>query len=89
VAPEPSKWAKYEAPDCEYGGLVKSIEAVDETTVKFTMCAPDPAFPSKVAFSSVGIHSAKHLEETGGKPLEDAGHGPYKGQEWFAETSWC
>lgn len=78
-----SKWAKYEAPDCEYGGLLKSIEAVDATTVKFTMCAPDPAFPSKVAFSSVGIHSAAHLEKTGGKPLEDAlGTGPYKVKEW-------
>ena len=80
----PSKWAKYEAPDCEYGGLMKSIEAVDATTVKFTMCAPDPAFPSKVAFSSVGIHSAAHLEATGGKPLEDAlGTGPYKVKEWI------
>jgi ABC-type transport system substrate-binding protein len=84
MAPEPSKWAKYEAPDCEYGGLVKSIEAVDATTVKFTMCAPDPAFPSKVAFSSVGIHSAAHLEKTGGKPLDDAlGTGPYKVKEWI------
>ncbi|CAG0934601.1 Periplasmic dipeptide transport protein [Thermoflexales bacterium] len=78
-----SQWAKYEAPDCEYGGLVKSIEAVDATTVKFTMCAPDPAFPSKVAFSSVGINSAAHLEKTGGKPLEDAlGTGPYMVKEW-------
>jgi len=89
AAPEPtavpvSPWAKYEAPDCEYGGLVKSIEAVDDTTVKFTMCSPDPAFPSKVAFSSVGIHSAKHLEETGGKPLDNAlGTGPYKVKEWI------
>jgi peptide/nickel transport system substrate-binding protein len=85
AAPAPaSPWAKYEAPDCEYGGLVKSIEAVDDTTVKFTMCAPDPAFPSKVAFSSVGIHSAKHLEETGGKPLDNAlGTGPYKVKEWI------
>ena len=62
---------------------MKSIEAVDDTTVKFTLCAPDPAFPSKIAFSSLGIQSAAHLEETGGAPLEDAlGSGPYMVQEW-------
>lgn len=74
---------KYSAVDCEYGGLLKSIEAVDDSTVKFVMCAPDPAFPSKIAFSSVGIHSAKNLEATGGKPLEQAlGTGPYMVQSW-------
>ncbi len=73
----------YAAVDCSYGGLMKSIEAVDDTTVKFTMCAPDPAFPSKIAFSSVGIQSAKHLQATGGKPLEQAiGSGPYLVKEW-------
>ncbi|MGC8856822.1 MAG: hypothetical protein ACP5QU_08490, partial [Anaerolineae bacterium] len=45
----------YSAPDCNYGGEMKSIEAVDEFTVKFTLCAPDPAFPSKIAFSSFSI----------------------------------
>ena len=45
------------APDCNYGtadapAKLKSIEAVDQYTVKFTLCAPDPAFPSKVAFSA-------------------------------------
>ena len=39
------------APDCEYGGEFKSIEAVDEFTVKVTLCVPDPAFPSKIAFT--------------------------------------
>ena len=73
----------YAAANCEYGGIMKSIEAVDETTVKFTLCASDPAFPAKIAFSSVGIQSAKHLEATGGKPLEQAvGTGPYMVQEW-------
>jgi len=73
----------YAAANCEYGGIMNSIEAVDETTVKFTLCASDPAFPAKIAFSSVGIQSAKHLEATGGKPLEQAvGTGPYMVQEW-------
>src|SRR5687767_15414154 len=41
-----------ESPDCDYGGEVKSIEAVDEFTVKITLCVPDPAIPSKLAFTS-------------------------------------
>ncbi len=46
---------KKAAPDCNWGGTLKSIEATDPSTVVFTMCVPDPAFPSKVAFSSLGI----------------------------------
>lgn len=73
----------YSAKDCSYGGLMKSVEAVDDSTVKFTLCAPDPAFPSKIAFSSLGIQSAAHLQEEGGKPLEDTlGSGPYMVSEW-------
>ncbi len=78
----------YSAPDCEYGGLMKSIEAVDELTVKFTMCRPDPAFLSKVAFVPFAIQPAEYLESTGGggegsalleKPI---GTGPYMLSEW-------
>ncbi len=78
----------FSAPDCEYGGLFKSIEAVDELTVKFTMCAPDPAFLAKVAFSAFAIHSSEYLESTGGggegSALLEApvGTGPYKVAEW-------
>jgi ABC-type transport system substrate-binding protein len=79
---------KYEAANCDYGGLLKSIEATDDLTVKFTMCSPDPAFPSKVAFSSLGIQSAAHLEATGGAPLEDAvGTGPYMVKDWVRGDS--
>ncbi|HBA91054.1 MAG TPA: hypothetical protein DCZ08_04555, partial [Anaerolineaceae bacterium] len=46
---------KVESPDCEYGGEFKSIETVDEFTVKFTLCYPDADFPSKVAFSVFSI----------------------------------
>ncbi|MEW5872211.1 MAG: ABC transporter substrate-binding protein [Chloroflexota bacterium] len=76
------------APDCDYGGLFKSMEAVDEYTVKFTMCAPDPAFLSKIAFSSFSIQPKEYLEQTGGggegsalleKPI---GTGPYMVSEW-------
>ncbi|MBF8283037.1 MAG: putative ABC transporter substrate binding protein, partial [Anaerolineales bacterium] len=76
---------KAEAPNCDYGGEFKSIEAVDQYTVKFTLCASDVAFPAKVAFSAFAINDADYLESTGGggdlieKPN---GTGPYILQEW-------
>ena len=75
----------YAAENCDYGGEFKSIEAIDEKTVKFTLCYPEPAFPSKVAFSAFAINDADYLEATGGggdlieKPN---GTGPYKLVEW-------
>lgn len=83
-APKVELMSKAE-PDCKYadGAQVKSIEAVDELTVKFTLCAPDPAFLEKVAFGSLGIQSAKHLQDTGGKPVDQpVGTGPYVLKEW-------
>jgi ABC-type transport system substrate-binding protein len=79
---------KVEAADCEYGGLIKSIEAVDQYTVKFTMCVPDPAFPSKIAFTSFAIQPKEWLEkaavgETRTDLLEKPiGTGPYMVSEW-------
>lgn len=73
------------APDCEYGGLFKEIAALDELTVQFTMCAPDPAFPSKVAFTSFAIQPSEWLESTGGtgELLEHpVGTGPYMISAW-------
>lgn len=76
------------APDCEYGGNFKTIEAVDELTVRFTMCVPEPAFPSKIAFSSNSIQPSEYLEATGGGGessdllTHPIGTGPYKIVEW-------
>lgn len=73
------------AENCDYGGEFLTIESIDEMTVKFTLCYPDPAFPSKVAFSSYAINDADYLEATGGggelieKPN---GTGPYQLVEW-------
>jgi ABC-type transport system substrate-binding protein len=84
-APAAYEGMKVEAPSCDYGGGFKSIEAVDEFTVKITLCAPDPAVPAKVAFSSLGIQPSEYLESTGGngdlleKPI---GTGPYKLEAW-------
>jgi ABC-type transport system substrate-binding protein len=75
----------YSADSCDYGGEFKSIEAVDELTVKITLCAPDPAFPSKIAFSSFAIQPSEYLASTGGngdlleKPI---GTGPYMLDSW-------
>ncbi len=74
-----------EAPNCDYGGEFKSIKAVDEFTVKITLCVPDPAFPSKIAFSSFAIQPKEYLESTGatGDILEKPiGTGPYKVESW-------
>ena len=68
-----------------YTGNLAKIEAVDALTVKFTLCTPDVAFPSKVAFSAFQIMPSEYLESTGGtgdfieKPI---GTGPYKLATW-------
>jgi peptide/nickel transport system substrate-binding protein len=68
-----------------YSGEIAKIEAVDNLTVKFTLCNPDVAFPAKVAFASNGIQSAAYLEKTGGGGdliTNPVGTGPYKLQKW-------
>ncbi len=74
------------AESCDYGGIIQSIEAVDELTVRFTLCQADPAFPSKAAFAAFAIHSSDHLEATAGGGTElvqnPIGTGPYKLETW-------
>ncbi len=71
------------AADCTYGGLIKTIEAVDAYTVRFVLCTPDPAFALKLAYPTFGIQSAQHLMDTEGKPLDaPLGTGPYKLADW-------
>ena len=91
AAPEAAPAGPFEpmvmaAENCDYGGEFLSMEAVDEKTVKFTLCYPDPAFPSKVAFSSFAINDAGYLESTGGGGTlveQPNGTGPYKMVEWL------
>src|SRR5690242_50125 len=79
---------KLEAPDCgtTYKGNLKGIEAVDKYTFKITLCNPDPAIPSKVAFSAMAIHSADQLKATNGGGDEllsnPIGTGPYDMSKW-------
>ncbi len=73
----------------EYGGLIQSVVATDENTVTFTLCRPDPAFLSKIAFSPFAIYPSEWLEATAAdgqrtsegleKPV---GTGPYMVGEW-------
>ncbi len=72
-----------------YTGSFAKLEAVDEFTVKFTLCAPDVAFPAKVAFTSFGIYSEDQIESSGGGgDLVDApiGTGPYALETWDRGT---
>jgi ABC-type transport system substrate-binding protein len=95
-APEAGGYAAYPTyadVDCEagtfngsdYTGNLAKIEATDESTVVFTLCAPDPAFLPKVAFSPFAINDADYLIETGGGgALVDSpnGTGPFTLEEW-------
>ncbi len=78
---------KVEAPDCNYGGEFKAIEAVDPYTVRFTLCYPDPAFPAKVAFAAFAIQDKDYLDAHGGDSVKMSekpnGTGPYKVKEWI------
>ncbi len=69
----------------DYTGNFERIEAVDAQTVTFSLCNPDVAFPSKVAFSAFGIFPEEYIEETGGGlqlSEEPIGTGPYQLEEW-------
>jgi peptide/nickel transport system substrate-binding protein len=76
------------AADCEYGGEFKSVEAVDELTVKFTLCYPDPAFLYKISLTSFGIQPKEWLEFTKGGGVDSQlltqpiGTGPYYVAQW-------
>lgn len=86
VGAQDGELLSFTAANCEYGGAISAIEAIDDNTVKFTLCNPDPAFPSKVAFSALNIHPSEHLEATGGGGPElfqnPVGTGPYMLENW-------
>jgi ABC-type transport system substrate-binding protein len=64
---------------------VSSISATDEHTVVFTLCAPDVAFLSKIAFSAFQIDDTAWLEQHGadGSIIDNVnGTGPYQLEAW-------
>lgn len=75
-----------EAPDCNYGGNVKKVEAVDDMTVKITLCSPDPAFLAKIAVPAFHILDKDYLDSVAGDAAKinenPVGTGPYVLKEW-------
>lgn len=74
------------AENCDYGGKISSVEAVDELTVQFNLCKPDPAFLAKIAFTPFGIQSTEWIQETGGTGdilRNPVGTGPYMVEDWI------
>ena len=64
---------------------ISEIRAEDERTVVFTLCAPDVAFLSKIAFSSFAIDDSDYLETHGtdGSIVDEPnGTGPYSLEAW-------
>ncbi|MDE2820027.1 MAG: ABC transporter substrate-binding protein [Chloroflexota bacterium] len=75
----------FAAADCDYGGNLKSVEAVDELTVVITLCNTDALFQQKVASLGLSIHPAEYVNATGGEGdlLSHAiGTGPLKLVNW-------
>jgi peptide/nickel transport system substrate-binding protein len=72
-----------------YSGQMGLIKALDARTIEFTLCGPDAAFLSKVAFTSLAINDTEVLTATGGGGEElvrnPIGTGPYKLDAWTAE----
>jgi ABC-type transport system substrate-binding protein len=71
------------AENCDYGGKILSITAIDALTVEFQLCKPTPAFPQIAAFTPFGIQPEEHLAATGGAPLDNPiGTGPFMLTTW-------
>ena len=71
--------------DCDYGGEFAEIKAIDELTVEFTLCYPDPAFLSKIAFTANAILDTADIENNMENHLILAapnGTGPYSLTQW-------
>ncbi len=68
-----------------YAGNFKSMEVVDDMTLKISLCNPDPAFGSKMAFIGFPISPSEYVESTGGTGdliQNPIGTGPYKLENW-------
>ncbi len=78
------------AADCNYGGEIRSVRAVDEYTVTFELCQPDAAFAAKIASPIFAVQDEATLAATGGDSnlLSEApvGTGAYRLSGWEKGT---
>jgi peptide/nickel transport system substrate-binding protein len=92
VAAQDMDYSKLEAPNCDYGGLLRSIEMVDQYTVKMSLCSSSPAFTQFIAQSSFAIQPSEWLEALAAAAGDEAakgellanpiGTGPYVLERW-------
>jgi len=79
----------FSAPNCDDGGLIQSVEAIDPLTVTFNLCRPDAAFRERIAVNGFSIYPEKWLEATSGPEFRTpegldspVGTGPYQVSTW-------
>jgi ABC-type transport system substrate-binding protein len=75
----------FAAPDCDYGGKFRSIEAVDRLTVRVTLCNVDVAFSYNMASVGLLVFPREFLEANGGAGdllTSPIGTGPLKVERW-------
>jgi ABC-type transport system substrate-binding protein len=75
----------FEAPDCDYGGNLSSIKAIDSLTVEVTLCNVDIAFAYNMASAGLAVFPSEFLEATGGAGdllTHPIGTGPLMVQNW-------
>jgi ABC-type transport system substrate-binding protein len=67
-----------------YVGRLGRIEAVDARTVRFTLCAPDGAFPARLAHPALGIVDTTSIARLADDPGATTipGTGPYRVDRW-------
>ena len=68
-----------------YVGRLGRVEAVSARTVRFTLCAPDGAFPARLAHPGMGIIDAVAVDEVAGNPSTArsvAGAGGFQVAAW-------
>ena len=75
----------FAAADCDYGGNLSSVEAVDSKTVVVTLCNPDAIFDQEMASLGLSVHPSEYLDATGGEGdllTTPIGTGPLRLLNW-------
>ncbi len=71
-----------------YAGLLGRIEATTPRTVRFTLCAPDGAFPARLAHPALGLIDAAAVDAVAADPAAArtvAGAGTFRVDAWSTE----